>query len=83
MLKPGGVLLVRDLFRPDTPERALELVALHAGGGTPDQQELFRASLHAAFTPAELRELADRAGLADAELVQDSDRHVSLQIARS
>ena len=83
VLKPGGVLLVRDLFRPDTPERALELVALHAGGGTPDQQELFRASLHAAFTPAELRELADRAGLADAELVQDSDRHVSLQIARS
>lgn len=82
VLKPDGVLLIRDLYRPESPERALELVRMHAGGGTPDQQELFRASLHAALTPGELRELADEAGLEGAELVLDSDRHVSLQIAR-
>lgn len=82
LLRPGGVLLIRDLLRPDTPERALELVDLHAADGTPEQRELLRASLHAAFTLAELRELADAAGLPDAELVQDSDRHASLQLRR-
>ncbi len=82
VLKPDGVLLVRDLFRPATPERALELVGLHAADAAPDQQELFRASLCAALTPKELRAVADQAGLADAELSIDSDRHVSLQIRR-
>jgi ubiquinone/menaquinone biosynthesis C-methylase UbiE len=80
VLRPGGVLLIRDLFRPATPERALELVSLHVGNGTPEQKELFRASLHAALTLEELRRVADEAGLADAALVQDSDRHVSLQL---
>ncbi len=79
VLKPGGVLLIRDLFRPETPERARELVARHAADAAPDQQELFRASLHAALSPAELRDFADRAGLADCAIVLDSDRHMSLQ----
>jgi len=79
VLKPGGVLLIRDLFRPATPKRALELVGLHAAGETPYQQELFRASLHAALEPDELRALADEAGLDAVELRLDSDRHMSLQ----
>ncbi|MCZ6596536.1 MAG: methyltransferase domain-containing protein [Planctomycetota bacterium] len=80
VLKPGGAFLIRDLFRPETPERALELVELYAGDATPKQKELFRASLHAALTREELRAVADEAGLADAELVIDSDRHMSLQL---
>jgi ubiquinone/menaquinone biosynthesis C-methylase UbiE len=80
VLRPGGALLIRDLFRPDTPERADELVALHAADASPEQQRLFRDSLCAAFTPAELREIADRAGLERVELVLDSDRHLSLQL---
>ncbi|QDU69392.1 class I SAM-dependent methyltransferase [Engelhardtia mirabilis] len=82
VLKPGGVLLVRDLFRPDDIERADELVALHAAGANPNQQALFHASLCAAFTPNELRALADESGLADAEIVVDTDRHMSLQLRR-
>lgn len=83
VLAPGGVLLVRDLFRPDSPARALELVAEHAAEADAYQQELFRASLHAAFTPDELRALADECGLEQAELVVDTDRHMSLQMRSS
>lgn len=81
VLRPGGTLLVRDLFRPDSVQRADELVQLHAGGETPRQRELLRASLCAALTPDELRAVADECGLADARVVVDSDRHVSLQRA--
>lgn len=81
VLREGGVLLIRDLFRPPTPERVDELVALHAGDATPEQRALFRDSLHAAFTPDELRQLADAAGLRDADVVVDTDRHMSLQRA--
>ena len=81
VLKPGGVLLIRDLFRPDCPERALELVHEHAANETPYQQELFRASLCAAFTPDELAAVRDEVGIQNAEIVIDSDRHMSLQRA--
>jgi ubiquinone/menaquinone biosynthesis C-methylase UbiE len=79
VLRPGGVLLIRDLFRPPDPERALELVRLYAAEETPYQQELFRASLHAALEPDELRVVAAEAGLQGVELTLDSDRHMSLQ----
>jgi ubiquinone/menaquinone biosynthesis C-methylase UbiE len=80
VLEPGGALLVRDLVRPWCHARVAELVALHASGGTPEQQELFRASLCAAFTPFELRAMADECGLVEAEITIDSDRHMSLQL---
>ncbi len=80
VLRPGGVLLVRDLFRPPTLGRLEELVALHAAGASPYQRKLFADSLHAAFTPAELRALCDECGLGRAEVVIDSDRHASIQL---
>lgn len=80
VLMAGGALLIRDLFRPATTARADELVALHAADATPCQQKLFRDSLCAALTPEELRGVANEAGLADAEIAIDSDRHMSLQI---
>ena len=81
ILRPGGALLIRDLFRPESEARRDELVELYAVGASPDQRELFRASLHAAFTPEEFRTIADEAGLGEAEVVIDSDRHMSLQIS--
>lgn len=79
VLKPGGAFLFRDLFRPPSETRVRELVALHAGGATPRQQELFAASLRAAFTPQEMEELVADLGLAGVQVVVDSDRHMSLQ----
>ncbi len=81
MLKPGGALLIRDLFRPESADRVAELVALHAGEETPYSQELFRASLCAAFTLGELEELACEAGMEGAEVAVDTDRHMSLQVS--
>lgn len=79
VLRPGGTLLVRDLTRPDSMERLQELVSLHAAGATPYQRQLFGDSLHAALTPSELHQVAEKAGWKDAEITVDSDRHISLQ----
>ncbi|MEM6257487.1 MAG: methyltransferase domain-containing protein [Planctomycetota bacterium] len=81
VLRPGGVLLIRDLFRP--PDRATldRLVDHHAGNATAEQQRLFAESLHAALTPDELAVLAEQEGLGAAQIVLDTDRHMSLQMA--
>jgi ubiquinone/menaquinone biosynthesis C-methylase UbiE len=81
VLRPGGVLLIRDLFRPRDAATVDALVAEHAADANPTQRELFRASLCAALTPAELAEHAGRLGLEGVEVVVDSDRHMSLQRA--
>jgi ubiquinone/menaquinone biosynthesis C-methylase UbiE len=80
VLKRGGTLLIRDLYRPPTQARVEELVGMYAGDASPSGREMFRASLCAALTPGELRAIADRCGLEDARLVLDTDRHMSLQL---
>lgn len=79
VLKPGGVLLIRDLMRPSDRATLDRLVALHASDCDPLQRDLFRASLHAAFRPGEVEALAAECGLEGIEVVVDSDRHLSLQ----
>lgn len=78
--KRRGALLIRDLFRPRDADELERLVALHAAAADPMQRQLFRQSLHAALTPDEFRALAAANDLERAELVIDSDRHMSLQI---
>ena len=83
LVRPGGVLLIRDLFRPDDLETLEALVEQHASGEDEYQRGLFGASLNAAFTPDELRAIADECGLQHAEIVVDTDRHMSLQVRAS
>ena len=83
VLRPGGTLLIRDLYRPATAQVLAELVATYAEDDTPHNRELFRASLNAALTFNELRGISEDADLADADLVIDSDRHMSLQLKRA
>lgn len=82
VLKPGGVLLIRDLYRPTSEARRDELVELHAKGADPVQKQLFSASLQAALTAEELRAIVKELELSGVEVVIDSDRHMSLQTVR-
>jgi len=75
VLRPGGLLFVRDLFRPDSAESVEQLVAQYAGGETPHQQQLFRQSFHAALTLAEVSDLIDSLGLPRSSARMTSDRH--------
>ena len=80
VLRPGGLLLIRDLYRPASLTELAALVDLHAAECDAGQRRLFAESLHAALTPQELRELANNCGLGDARVVIDTDRHMSLQV---
>ena len=71
----GGLLARRDLLRPDDETRLEALVRLHAGGAGERGEAMFRASLHAALTVAEVRELVASLVRDPAGVRQTSDRH--------
>ncbi len=79
VLKPGGAFLIRDLFRPKDKATVDQLVERHCVGSTDRQRALFRDSLHAALTPAELGDLVAGLQMDGTALVIDTDRHVSVQ----
>jgi ubiquinone/menaquinone biosynthesis C-methylase UbiE len=75
VLKPGRLLFVRDLLRPETNEEVERIVQTYAGSESPRQQQLFRQSLHAALTVAEVSELMVALGRPRECVRQTSDRH--------
>jgi ubiquinone/menaquinone biosynthesis C-methylase UbiE len=82
VLAPGGVLMIRDLYRPPTLAQAEQLVALHAGNAPKDHQQLLLQSLCAALTLDEARATATQAGLGHARIEMSSDRHYTIEIRR-
>jgi ubiquinone/menaquinone biosynthesis C-methylase UbiE len=75
VLKPGGVLFVRDLMRPDNLDRLEQLVKTYAGEANDHQQKMFRESLHAALTLSEVREILMELGISADAVRATSDRH--------
>jgi ubiquinone/menaquinone biosynthesis C-methylase UbiE len=88
VLEHGGRFFVRDLARPASEamlhEQTATYAAIPASAEGEDrarferQRTLFHASLHAAFTVAEVHAMAARAGLEGAEVAMTSDRHWTL-----
>lgn len=76
--KPGGIVLLRDLRRPASPEAARQLVDEHARGESPLLQEEFFRSLLAAYTPEEIRAQLAAAGLVGWQVDVVSDRHLDV-----
>ena len=81
VVKPEGLVLIRDLVRPKTPEEAQAFVDKYAAEDTPYQQKLYYDSFLAAFTIAEVNEMLQEMDLPRAVVVQSTDRHWSVERA--
>ncbi len=75
VVAPGGTLFVRDLARPDDLEMLARLVTTYVGDETPAARALFEASLHAALTLRDVRDIVRTLVRSDADVVMTSDRH--------
>lgn len=82
VLKPGGLLFVRDLMRPRGESELEHLVQTYAGDATPRQRQLFRQSLHAALTVQEVTELLQPIPNLSFRVAATSDRHWSVIATR-
>jgi ubiquinone/menaquinone biosynthesis C-methylase UbiE len=81
VLRPGGLLFVRDLCRPSSIEELETLVEVHAGHESPSAKQMLHQSLHAALRLEEVSQLAIAVGLPADCVTMTSDRHWTL-IAR-
>jgi ubiquinone/menaquinone biosynthesis C-methylase UbiE len=75
VLRPGGVMFVRDLLRPADEATVNHLVATYAGTANAHQQKMFEDSLRAALTLAEVRQLVAALSFDPASVRQTTDRH--------
>lgn len=75
VLRPGGIVFFRDLFRPPDAATWHVLVERYAGNATPHQKKMFADSLHAALTVEEVREIVSSFGLNQDCVQATSDRH--------
>ena len=75
VISKPGTLFVRDLMRPESEEEVERLVQTYAGDGNSHQQKMFRESLHAALTVAEVQSLLGQSGFPPEWVSASSDRH--------
>ena len=77
LIKPGGLICVMDLQRPDSPEAAQKIVDAVAGNEAGVLRIDFYNSLLAAFTPEEIREQLKAATL-NLDVTISGDRHMMM-----
>jgi ubiquinone/menaquinone biosynthesis C-methylase UbiE len=75
VVRPGGVLFVRDLLRPPDEATLRRLGDTYAADANEHQRKMFGDSLHAALTVAEVQELVTGLGFAADTVRQTTDRH--------
>lgn len=75
VLRPGGLLFVRDLLRPADAATLTALVEQYAAGANAHQKKMFAESLHAALSLDEIRGLAEQLGFPPDTVQQTTDRH--------
>jgi 2-polyprenyl-3-methyl-5-hydroxy-6-metoxy-1,4-benzoquinol methylase len=83
ILKPGGLLFIRDLMRPESDEILDGLVKTYAGTANTHQQQMFRDSLHAALNLSEVRQLLVETGILPENVQATSDRHWTIRAIRA
>ncbi len=79
VLKPGGLIFVRDLLRPESQEELDSLVATYAADANSHQRKMFAESLHAALTISELHEILNNLNSPSTWATQTTDRHWTMQ----
>lgn len=82
VLKPGGIFFIRDLCRPNDIETLNNLVQTYAGDANAHQQQMFRESLHAALSVAEVRKMVTPLGIPAESIQATSDRHWTLKCVK-
>lgn len=82
VLKPGGLLFVRDLVRLGSAADIELIVQTYAANDSARQQQLFRQSLYAALSIDEVRELVRAFGFHENSVQQTSDRHWTLSTVK-
>jgi ubiquinone/menaquinone biosynthesis C-methylase UbiE len=75
VVRPGGLLFVRDLLRPPSDEIVRRLVSTYAGEANAHQQKMFEESLRAALSLEEIRALVSALNFEPATVQQTTDRH--------
>lgn len=78
VIKPAGLLFLRDLMRPNSEAAARAIVEWYASSESELLQAEFLRSLLAAYSPQEVRSQLDEAGLGYLEVRSVSDRHLDV-----
>jgi ubiquinone/menaquinone biosynthesis C-methylase UbiE len=78
----GGFLFIRDLLRPADETTLGHLVDTNTRGANDHQRAMFAASLRAALTLEEVRDLVGQLGYPSRSVQQTSDRHWTFHSGR-
>ena len=79
VLQPQGAICLRDLIRPTNAATIDRLVEEIGTKYSDRQKDLFRDSLHAAFTIDEVEQLVAQAKIPSVRIYQSSDRHWTVE----
>lgn len=83
ILKPGGLLFLRDLLRPSSEAELERLVTLYGGPHASHGAKMFRDSLWAALTVEEVQAMAATLGIPQGSVRTTSDRHWTLEVVKT